>query len=113
MDSVYVLNAVGESTGWIDTMPATGDVGFHINVTGTNTCVVEVTNDEDSADGSKIDAQTLETYTASTAKVMGRPLPRFFRIRMTAYTSGSAIVSIWPMETKFGTKIIPTPEVRG
>lgn len=106
MSQITTLNALNAATPWYDLLLVEGDIGAHLVITGTLTVSLQVSNDANQS-ATKSDEYSVETYTSSVAKQYERPLPRFVRWKVTSYTSGSAVVSVWPAkDTKQGNVIL-------
>jgi hypothetical protein len=86
---VYNLDTNNEATDWLNFEGVSEPPVITAKFTGTPTLILEISNDSSTA---KAEANTIETYTASFAKVPNKPLPRFMRYRLTSWVGGQAVV---------------------
>lgn len=93
MSRVYTLSQNGAATDWMNSEVAAEPFVVTCAINGTLTVSLEISNDRTAA---KADAVAVQSYSASFAKTLNRPLPRRFRYRVTSYTNGSAVIGIGP-----------------
>lgn len=88
----FSLGSADDSTGWIPADASIDDIAFNITGTFVGTITLQVSNQ---SDVTKTRYSTITTYTTTQAPLnIPRELGRFFRLIMTAYTSGTAYVGI-------------------
>lgn len=90
MATKYTLNGSGQATPWMDLRDIVESFEFNVAIGGSLTAALEISNDV----AVQADPIVIESYVASVAKVANKPFPRLFRIRLTSFASGSAIVTI-------------------
>lgn len=86
---LWTLDSSGEATSWITLDDIAAPFVITGKFTGTPVIGLEISNDPSSA---KADANVVESYNASFAKVVNKPFPRRFRLKLTSWVGGQSVV---------------------
>jgi len=89
---LFTLGSLNASTGWLPFAGIVDDVGVDITGTFVGTVTLQTSNQDDAI---KTAISNIATYTAATLPIaLPRIGARWFRLIMTAYTSGTATVGV-------------------
>lgn len=105
----FSLGSLNDSTGWLASFDAASDATFTIRGTFNGTVALQTS---DQADHTKTRVTTIATYTAIAGPLsLPRVIAGWFRLIMTAYTSGTAYVGIGAPTGPSGTPIRLAPQM--
>jgi len=105
-NGLLALGSLNASTGWLSFAGIVDDIGVDITGTFVGTITLQTSNQDDFA---KTAISNIATYTAATLPfALPRIAARYFRLIMTAYTSGTAYVGV-SKPNSAGRDSVPVP----
>lgn len=91
---IDTLSSASDKTGWFKLYESRSPVRVRAVVTGTNTTVLEFSDDLEGEPDAKSDATTEDTFTATRYYQFEPNQARLFRFRNTSYSNGSVEISV-------------------